>query len=115
MGASEKPKGGVDYPRNFNEFEAFFENEAACREYVTRIRWPDGFLCPQCDSDEKPWETGRGYFHCQSCNRVVSVTVCHFSLLDYVSIQFTNWVRGGWLEDYQTTFSMVCPLSYLSY
>ncbi len=32
MGVSEKPEGGVDYPHNFNEFEFFFVNEAACQE-----------------------------------------------------------------------------------
>ena len=74
MGDLKKPKGGVDYPRNFNEFEIFFVNEGACREYVTKIRWPDGFICPQCGSDETPWKTSRGYFHCQSCKRAVSVT-----------------------------------------
>jgi len=57
MGTLEKPKGGVDYPRNFNEFEIFFENEIAYREYVTKIRWLNGFLCPQCDSDKKPWKS----------------------------------------------------------
>ena len=41
MESLEKPEGGVDYPRNFNEFETFFENEIACREYVTKIRTPD--------------------------------------------------------------------------
>jgi len=25
----------------------------------------------------------------------------HVSLLIYVSSQFNNWLRGGWLEDYQ--------------
>lgn len=74
MGTSEKPEGGIDYPRNFNEFEIFFVNEAACREYVTKTRWPNGYSCPQCGSNEKPWKTGRGYFHCQSCNRAMSVT-----------------------------------------
>lgn len=73
MGTSEKPKGGVDYPRNFNEFENFFVNESACRDYVTKIRWPDGFICPQCGSDEKSWRTERGYFHCQSCARTVLI------------------------------------------
>jgi hypothetical protein len=29
-----------DYPRNLGEFEARFSTEAACREYLVRLRWP---------------------------------------------------------------------------
>ena len=29
---------GRDYPRTFNEFESFFADEAACREYLRKLR-----------------------------------------------------------------------------
>ncbi len=35
-----------DYPQNLPEFEARFSSEEACREYLFRLRWPDGFRCP---------------------------------------------------------------------
>ena len=35
-----------DYPRNLTEFEARFSSEETCREYLFRLRWPDGFRCP---------------------------------------------------------------------
>jgi len=94
MGTSEKVEGGVDYPRNFTEFEAFFVNEAACREYVTKIRWPDGFICPQCGSNEKPWETGRGYFHCQSCNQTASVTAR--TMFERTKLPLKTWLLAIW-------------------
>src|ERR1700682_1345780 len=37
-----------DYPRNLSELEARFSSEAACREYLFQLRWPDGFRCPRC-------------------------------------------------------------------
>ena len=37
-----------DYPRNLTEFEARFSSEETCREYLFRLRWPDGFRCPGC-------------------------------------------------------------------
>ena len=94
MESLEKPEGGVDYPRNFNEFETFFENEIACREYVTKIRWPGGFICPQCDSDEKPWKTGRGYFCCQSCNHMVSVTAG--TMFEKTKCPLKTWFLAIW-------------------
>src|ERR1035441_6878732 len=40
------PVAGIDYPRTFQEFDAWFGSETACREYIRRLRWPDGFVCP---------------------------------------------------------------------
>ena len=37
-----------DYPRDVLELEARFSPETACREYLCRLGWPDGFRCPGC-------------------------------------------------------------------
>ena len=37
-----------DYPRTLAELEARFSSEAACRDYLFQLRWPDGFRCPRC-------------------------------------------------------------------
>lgn len=74
MSLEQKPVAGVDYPRNFNEFDKFFADEAACRAYILRLRWPNGFRCPRCESESAPWLTGRGYLHCRECEGEVSVT-----------------------------------------
>jgi len=37
-----------DYPRNLAEFEARFSTDAACRDYLVKLRWPDGLRCPRC-------------------------------------------------------------------
>ncbi len=37
-----------DYPRNLTELEERFATEEACREYLFRLRRPDGFRCPGC-------------------------------------------------------------------
>lgn len=74
MRTVEKPIGGIDYPRTFNEFETFFMDESKCREYIIRVRWPYGYVCPQCGSNKTPWKTNRGGFRCQKCDREMSVT-----------------------------------------
>ncbi len=40
--------GLEDFPRNELEFHERFSDEEKCREYWTRLRWPDGFVCPRC-------------------------------------------------------------------
>lgn len=37
-----------EYPRNLSEFEAWFDTEQACRDYLFRLRWPEGFRCLRC-------------------------------------------------------------------
>ena len=32
-----------DYPRDLLEFEARFASEGACRDYLSALRWPEGF------------------------------------------------------------------------
>ena len=54
--------------------ETFFVDEAACREYVRRLRWPDGFTCASCGSRDGAWVTARGYLHCRACGAETSVT-----------------------------------------
>jgi hypothetical protein len=39
-----------DYPRTAADFEARFGSEQACREYLFRLRWPEGFRFPRCGS-----------------------------------------------------------------
>lgn len=67
------PVGGVDYPRTFEEFDAWFGNEAACRRYLAHLRWPSGFTCPHCGAAGKAWTTKRELFHCATCEGQTSV------------------------------------------
>ena len=62
-----------DYPRTVLELEERFSSEAACREYLQQLRWPDGFRCPRC-LGERGWPVGRGdLMECSSCHRQTSV------------------------------------------
>lgn len=65
------PVGGVDYPRTLQEFDEWFTSEEACRDYLQRLRWPDGFRCPAC-AGRRAWMTGRGQFRCAACQRQTS-------------------------------------------
>ena len=62
-----------DYPQTLTEFEERFATEAACRAYLSALRWPDGFVCPHCGGIDA-WRTARDLWHCRSCSRQTSVT-----------------------------------------
>ena len=61
-----------DYPRTLRELEARFATEQACREYLTRLRWGQEFVCPACDGTEA-WPTERGLWMCAACGHQASV------------------------------------------
>ena len=46
------------YPRTLQEFEERFMTAAAGRDYLARLRWGRGFVCPACDGTEA-WGTRR--------------------------------------------------------
>lgn len=62
-----------DYPGTILDFEKRFSTEEACREYLAKLRWPDGFRCPRCNHD-KAWHMERGVYWCHKCSYQVSVT-----------------------------------------
>ena len=62
-----------DYPRDLVDFEARFANEEACRDYLSRLRWPNGFRCPRC-GHERAWPVRKVWLQCARCGRQSSVT-----------------------------------------
>jgi transposase-like protein len=62
------------YPKTMQEFQDWFASEAACRDYIVQLRWPDGFVCPHCNG-KKAWFTQREDFYCSTCNVQTSATV----------------------------------------
>jgi transposase-like protein/Zn ribbon nucleic-acid-binding protein len=61
------------YPKHFQEFLAQFKSEEDCWKYIFEIRWPNGFVCPKCRSNNKYWLTEHKLIHCTSCGHQASV------------------------------------------
>jgi len=61
------------YPQTIIEFREWFATEPACRNYIAKLRWPDGFVCPRCQA-AKAWTMKREKFWCRKCGYQVSVT-----------------------------------------
>lgn len=82
-----------DYPRNLAEFEARFSNEADCREYLVRLRWPNGFRCPRCGGC-KSWPVGDVLLQCSGCSYQSSVTAG--TIFQDTRKPLTLWFRAMW-------------------
>src|SRR5208337_1464035 len=51
-----------------------FRDDAACREYIRRLRWPQGFTCPHCGEAGEPWVMAGGWLRCRGCRKQTSLT-----------------------------------------
>jgi transposase-like protein len=61
------------YPLNVMDLMEMFPTEDACLEYLSLIRWPDGYSCLRCES-KAYWKKARGLFCCRDCDYEASVT-----------------------------------------
>lgn len=82
-----------DYPRTVTEFEARFSVEEACRDYLARMRWPEGFRCPRCGYDKASVIRGI-LFQCCRCRRQTSVTAG--TIFQDIRKPLTMWFRAMW-------------------
>ena len=90
-----------DYPGNLSEFEKRFSDEAACREYLLRLRWPEGFVCCRCGS-RKGWTTNRrSKILCSRCRYDISVTAG--TVFENTHQPLTTWFRAMWWVTNQKT------------
>lgn len=61
------------FPQTVVDLDRLFPDEAACRDYLVRLRWPDGIVCPRCLGKEV-WLASRGRAVCQRCRFQTTVT-----------------------------------------
>lgn len=82
-----------DCPRNLAELESRFSTEAACRQYLLRLRWPEGFRCPRCGG-QKTWPSRGTMLQCANCrhqNSVMAGTIFQDSRKP-----LSTWFRAIW-------------------
>jgi transposase-like protein len=82
-----------DYPKTIMEFEARYNSEESCRDYLYQMRWQNGFQCPRC-GHKKSWPVSSTFYQCANCDHKVSVisgTIFHGTHKPLVL-----WFRAIW-------------------
>jgi transposase-like protein len=54
------------YPASMMDFSDIFPTEDACLEYLTLMRWPEGYACLRCGSKSVS-KIRSGYWRCREC------------------------------------------------
>ena len=88
------PVAGRDYPRNWVEFLKWFPDDDACAQFMARLRWPKGFVCPACGVAGTAWEASRGRLVCGSCRHQASLTAG--TVFEGTRTPLTTWFAAIW-------------------
>jgi transposase-like protein/ribosomal protein L37AE/L43A len=56
------------------EWQKRYGTERACVNELTKVRWPDGFQCPECGSQKAYYIENRQLHQCSQCRHQVSAT-----------------------------------------
>ncbi|NVM98501.1 transposase [Arthrobacter sp. SDTb3-6] len=84
-----------DFPRSILEFQARFGDESSCLKYLFACRWPEGFVCPQCQG-RKGWPLAtRILWECADCHRQTSLTAG--TVLHKTHLPLQNWFWAAYL------------------
>ena len=62
-----------EYPRTAVELRDWFPSEQACRDYLARLRWPEGVACPDCRASDV-WSMTPPFYRCAHCGYDFTVT-----------------------------------------
>lgn len=82
-----------EYPKTLADFERWFATEEACREFLFKLRWPEGFVCPRCQS-RIGWPTSRDLWVCTACGHQASLTAG--TIFQDTHKPLTLWFRAMW-------------------
>ena len=93
MGPGVALLGGRDYPKSYAELRAWFDEDWKCLDYLDWLRWPEGFVCPWCDSIEG-WRAPDRRWRCAGCDRRVSATAG--TILHGTRTPLTGWFSAAW-------------------
>ncbi len=88
-----------DLPRDLPTFIARFGTDGACRDYLFRQRWPEGFRCRACGHGEAWALARRNIYECAACGQQ------HSLLKDTIFEQTKTGLAKWFLAIYLVTSS----------
>jgi transposase-like protein len=89
MGKVEHP------PKNLLEAIRYFSDVDVATEFVAKLRWPNGPVCPRCGSVEHSYLSTRRIWKCKGCKKQYSVKLG--TIFEDSPLGFDKWLPAIWL------------------
>jgi transposase-like protein len=84
-----------DFPKSVMDFQKRFSTEEACLKYMIDSRWPDGFVCQNCQHKDAYWLPKRRLYQCKGCQKQTSVTAG--TVMHRSKVPLTTWFWAAYL------------------
>jgi transposase-like protein len=82
-------------PATLIEAIRYFSDPDVCTEFVAKLRWPDGPVCPRCGGVEYSYLSTRRLWKCKACKTQYSVKVG--TIFEDSAIPLDKWLAAIWL------------------
>lgn len=88
-----KPKTVV--PKTLLGAVRYFANPDVCLSFVANLRWPDGPVCPRCETKDPLFLKTRRLWKCRACKKQFSVKVG--TIFEDSPIGLDKWLPTLWM------------------
>jgi transposase-like protein len=82
-------------PSTLLEAVRYFSDLDVATEFVAKLRWPDGPVCPRCEGREYSYLTTRRLWKCKACKKQYSVKVG--TIFEDSPLGLDKWLPAVWL------------------
>ncbi len=82
-------------PTSLLEAIRYFSDLDICTEFVAKLRWPEGPVCPRCGCMEYSYLSTRRVWKCKACKRQYSVKVG--TIFEDSPLGLDKWLPAVWL------------------
>lgn len=82
-------------PTSLIEAIRYFADLDVCTDYVAKLRWPNGPVCPACGCTEYSYLSTRRVWKCKACTKQYSVKVG--TVFEESRLGLDKWLPAVWL------------------
>ncbi len=83
-------------PTTLQEAIIYFSNPTNCREYLVARRWPDGVICPRCESQNVLFLEKYNRWHCRQKHAAPQFTLKTGTIFEDSPIGLDKWMTAMW-------------------
>jgi transposase-like protein len=84
-------------PTTLQEAIVYFDDPVNCREYLVARRWPNGVICPRCQSKNVLFLGKYNRWHCREKHKSSQFTLKTGTLMEDSPIGLDKWLTAIWL------------------
>jgi transposase-like protein len=85
----------MEAPKTLQQAIQYFSDEQVCIDAVAEMRWPDGPVCPECNTDNPYYIKTQKRWKCRECR--IQFSVKRGTIFEDSPISLTKWLPAMWL------------------